>query len=113
MPRKNYSKISEKKEEVPEVVEEVKEIVETPVEEIKEEMVEIPVEEVNLVDGKVNGCEALNIRKKPTINSDVADVIKKDSKVTVYLKDSTEDFYKIMTSKGVEGYCMKKFIKIN
>lgn len=56
------------------------------------------------------GCLYLNVRKLPDINADVAVVIDALTQVCVDLDASTEDFYKVRTSDGVEGFCMRKYI---
>lgn len=35
------------------------------------------------------------------------------SEVMVDLDNSTEDYYKVCTAVGVEGYCLKRYIKLN
>lgn len=56
-------------------------------------------------------CDKLNIRKGPGIENDVICVIDKDTKVEIIDKPN-EDWYEIYTVSGIEGFCMKKFIKI-
>ena len=58
--------------------------------------------------GIVTDCLYLNVRKRPDINADVAVVIDALTQVVVDLDASTEDFYKVATSDGIEGFCMKK-----
>lgn len=74
------------------------------------------VAEVNTegnLTGVVSGCGKLNLREKPSKDSDVLLILDKDTEVTIDTAASTtEDFYKVCTSSGVEGYCMKKFITI-
>lgn len=126
---KNYSKYSEKKkvDEVVESVDENKEIVE-PVEEnnesieniseepvVEEAVVEEAVEKPAVIEptiGFIDGCDRLNVRKESTKDSEVLCILDKLAEVTIDLSNSTEDFYKVMTSEGIEGYCMKKFITI-
>ena len=57
-------------------------------------------------------CALLNVRKEPSIESSKVDVIKKLDEITIDLENSSNDFYKVKTSEGIEGYCMKKFINI-
>ena len=84
------------------------------------------VEEVSMVDGHVDvklkptfeygiveGCEKLNVRKAPNINSEVITVIPKGTNVLIYPDKSTKDFYKVSNDSGnvtFNGYCMKQFI---
>lgn len=69
---------------------------------------------VQYVDGVVSGCDKLNVRSESNKESNVLCVIAKDSVVKVDLTedDSANEFYKVVTPSGVEGYCMKKFITI-
>ena len=62
--------------------------------------------------GNVTGCGKLNVRKRPAIDAAIACVLDCFAEVTVYEAESTDEFYKICTASGVEGYCMKQFIKI-
>lgn len=63
--------------------------------------------------GIVTNCLYLNVRKRPDINADVAVVIDALTQVVVDLDASTEDFYKVRTSGGVEGFCMRKYIALS
>lgn len=54
----------------------------------------------------------LNVRKQPSKNSEVLEVITKNSEVEIGLDGETDTFYKVRTKSGVEGYCMKEFINI-
>ena len=79
------------------------------VEEVVEEIVE-PKVEPKL--GVIVDCIKLNVRKEPTIKSDVACVLEAVSNFVVNEEESTEEFYKVVTVDGVEGYCMKRFVKL-
>lgn len=104
-----------------EVVDEVvEEVIETPIEETvdnvepSEEIVETPVEEVvenKNVIGVVSGCELLNVRTNPEFTAEVLTVIPAESIVTIIDVDASLDFYKVLIG-DLEGFCMKKFIKI-
>lgn len=85
------------------------------VEENKEPVVEEIRQERVLVDGIVSGCELLNIRSKGSKDADVLCTLGVNTMVKVDLTadSEAEEFYKIITPNGVEGYCMKKFITIN
>lgn len=55
----------------------------------------------------------LNVRKQPSKDSEVLEVITKNSEVEIDLSDNEDTmFYKVRTKTGVEGYCMKEFISI-
>lgn len=61
--------------------------------------------------GIVTGCNLLNVRSQPEADSDVITVIPIDSIVTISDINASQDFYKVLIG-DLEGYCMKKFIKI-
>lgn len=71
------------------------------------------VNEPHIGSGIVTDCLYLNVRKLPDINADVAVVIDALTQVCVDLDASTEDFYKVRTSDGVEGFCMRKYIALS
>lgn len=85
------------------------------VEEVNEPVVEETKQERVLVNGIVSGCELLNIRTKGSKDADVLSTLGVNTMVKVDLTadSDAEEFYKIITPNGVEGYCMKKFITIN
>lgn len=72
------------------------------------------VEETLAVEkyGMVVDCIKLNVREAPSIDAEIVCEIDCSSDIIVYEEESTEEFYKVCTAAGVEGYCMKKFIKI-
>ena len=78
--------------------------------EVVEEIPEVVVPESK--EGMVTDCVKLNVRLEPNSDADVVGQINASTKLEVYENESTEDFYKICTHSGVEGYCMKKFITI-
>ena len=65
-----------------------------------------------LKTGLVSNCFKLNIREEPSAESLILCEISKSDKVTVYESDSVDDFYKVKTSSGIEGYCMNGYITI-
>lgn len=104
---KNYNQMSKKNYDKTESVEQVETLIdETPIE---TESVEPAKPEP--IEGTVD-CAKLNIRSDATVDSDPVGIIDKDTKVFVYEDESTEEFYKVCTATGLEGYCMKKFISV-
>lgn len=85
------------------------------VENVEEPIVEEVKQEIVLVDGIVSNCELLNIRKESSKDAEVLCTIGVNTmvKVDLTVDKEAEEFYKIVTPNGVEGYCMKKFITIN
>lgn len=63
------------------------------------------------LDGVVTAAK-LNVRKLPSPNGEVVVVIAQNSKVQIDTEASTAEWYKVYTTAGVEGYCMKKFITV-
>ena len=61
--------------------------------------------------GAIRNCKLLNIRKAPTLDSDILGTLNCESQFFINARGSTNDFYKI-SYKGVSGYCLKKFVKI-
>ena len=81
-------------------------------EEIEEQPSETQPVEVTKI-GMVDGCDKLNVRQYPSGDAKVVgQPLNKGAKVVIDEANSTDDFYKIYQSTGLEGYCMKAFIKI-
>lgn len=70
------------------------------------------VEPENRKFGKVSNCKKLNIRKLPSHDAEIISELIEGSEVMIDEKESTALFYKICTEHGIEGYCMKDFIKV-
>lgn len=105
----NYNKPETIKEENVET-----KIDKNPVEDVTPDSV-IPTEETANTKTKqkalVVNCKRLNVRKKPDMNSDVLEIIVENDEVEIEeLNDS--DFYKVITSSGVSGFCVKKYISV-
>ena len=62
--------------------------------------------------GQVSGCKKLNVRKLPSRDAEIVSELAEGIKVMIDEKTSTVLFYKICTEHGIEGYCMKDFIKV-
>lgn len=110
MSKKDYTKYGKTNEVVEPVVEAAAEpVVETPV-----------VEAVEVVEpgdclllpkaGRVFNCSRLNVRVAPKPGAAVVCEIPCNTKVEINEAESTDDFYKIYTVSGVEGFCMKTYI---
>ena len=82
----------------------------TEVSETKEES-EVVLAEV-VFSGKVVNCSLLNVREQASVDANVVCKINKDDEVVINKDKSTSDFYKVCTATGIEGYCMKEFIRI-
>lgn len=64
------------------------------------------------VYGVVTDCKNLYVRKRPKENAEPVQIIAGGTKVQVDQTMATEDFYKVFTASGAEGYCMRKYIQI-
>ena len=77
-----------------------------------EGMEETEITEPVSIKGVVTNCLQLNVREAPRSDAKVLFVIDSLSEVAIYENESTDEFYKICTASGLEGFCMKKFIAI-
>ena len=68
--------------------------------------------EPEAVNGVVYNCTKLNVREKPAAGSRVVSIIDADSELTVTTDESFGNFYKICTASGVEGYCVKDYVRL-
>lgn len=64
------------------------------------------------VFGCVTECTRLNVRANPEKDADVLGTIPADTKVMIDESESTDEFYKICSEVGLEGFCMKQFISV-
>lgn len=118
----NYTQYSNKNNNYVEAIdvmsEPVVEVDETtiaaPVEPAEIKMVEETVETVALpktVTGIVVDCIKLNVRVAPNTTAAVACVVNAASEIEIDVAKSTDEWFHVCTAAGIEGYCMRKFIK--
>ena len=119
-------------EELNQNIEEVTEVTEPVVEETTEEVIESTEEveetttepeviipniedgvENNEVIGKISGFEKLYVRKESNKDSEPVGIVTDKDDLSIDLSHSTDTFYKVITSNGLEGYCVKEFVKID
>lgn len=94
-------------EEIKEVmVEETKEVI------VEEPKVETKPKRARSVTGFVANCLKLNIRKGPSKDAEILQVVEKGAMLVVNPGSSTEGWYKVRTESGVKGFCMKDFVTI-
>ena len=62
--------------------------------------------------GVVSDCKQLNIRKEPSIDADKICVVSAGALLVIEPDKSTDEWYKIYTEAGIEGFCMKKFVTL-
>lgn len=62
--------------------------------------------------GIVVKCGKLNIRKRPTVESDAICEAPIKSELMIDIEESTDDWFKVCTAAGSEGFCMKQFVEV-
>lgn len=62
--------------------------------------------------GQVSGCAKLNIRSAAKFDSNIICEIPCGTEVEINEEESSGDYYKVCTSSGIEGFCMKTYITI-
>lgn len=119
----NIEKVNEVNETIEQVEETINEIEESTneIEETKEELTEeitepdiiVPIIENNEVIGKIIEFEKLYVRKEASKDSEPVGIVTDKDDLSIDVAHSTDDFYKVITSNGLEGYCVKEFVKID
>mgnify|MGYP006361833487 CR=1 FL=1 len=61
----------------------------------------------------VANCLRLHIHEEPDLKSEIVCKVRYLTEVIIDLENSTEDFYKVYTATGAEGFCEKELITIN
>lgn len=132
MSNQNYHKMYNKPEvKVQEVTEqEAEAVIETPAETATEPEVEIqmaiqevaepevlaPVEETEETNEPITAivvdCAKLNVREEPAPKANVVAVIDASNEVVIYEDESFGNYYKVCTASGIEGYCVKDYLKL-
>ena len=122
--KENTEEVNETIEQVEETVNEVEESTnetEETIEEVTDEVTEpeviVPSIENNVenneVIGKISGFEKLYVRKEASKDSEPVGIVTDKDDLSIDVAHSTDDFYKVITSNGLEGYCVKEFVKID
>ena len=115
----NVNEIEESFKETEETINEVNETVEqveetiNEVEESTNEIEETKEEVTEEVIGKIIEFEKLYIRKEANKYSEPVGIVTDKDYLSIDIMHSTDDFYKVITSNGLEGYCVKEFVKID
>ena len=65
------------------------------------------------VTGVVVNCAKLNVRANPSTDADVVCVLNAASEIEVNVAESNDEWVKVCTATGIDGYCMRKFIDVN
>lgn len=72
---------------------------------------EVKVEQTLSIKSGVVIPNMLYLRSGPSKDDPMISVLEKGQKVEIILKESVNDFYRIHI-QDLDGYCMKKFIKV-
>lgn len=91
--------------------EQVETTVVTQVEETEENDEEDPFP--GLLSGSITDCDKLYVRSEASKGSEPVGVVTTEDSLVIDESKSTEEFYKVSTSNGLDGYCVKKFVKID
>lgn len=86
-------------------------IYDTAIEKINED-VELMNTNQDIKIGIVTGCKRLNVREEPKTDASVICEVKFQTELMIDENESNDEFYKIFTASGIEGFCMKKFITV-
>ena len=108
--------VKETAEQVEETLNEVEESTNKTEETTEPEVIVPSIEnnvENNEVIGKISGFEKLYVRKEASKDSEPVGIVTDKDDLSIDVAHSTDDFYKVITSNGLEGYCVKEFVKID
>lgn len=79
------------------------------VETVEESIEETPAASVT---GVVTNCLKLNIRENPNTDSKVVCEVTMLDELMIDEEASTDEWFKVYTEMGVEGFCMKKYVAV-
>ena len=109
--------VEETVNEVEESTKETEETTEEVTEEVTDQEVIVPSIDNNVenneIIGKINGFKNLYVRKEASKDSEPVGIVTDKDDLSLDVAHSTDDFYKVITSNGLEGYCVKEFVKID
>ena len=64
------------------------------------------------ITGIVANCERLNIRLGPSMEAIAVYPAHAGEELMIDLRHSTDDWFNVCTSIGIEGFCKKEFVEI-
>ena len=99
-----------------EMKEEIAEVNES--EEVEEEVTEEVTKEAtkeadSTVVGYVSGCLKLNIREEGYLGANVVCVVPEKTALLIEVAESNDEWYKVYTETGMEGFCMKQYVTLS
>lgn len=66
----------------------------------------------SVVRGVVTNCSRVSLRGEPNHDAWIIFAVPALAELEVDLERSTDYFYKVRTSTGIEGFCMKRYIAL-
>lgn len=57
-------------------------------------------------------CLRLHIHSKPDLNSEIICKVRYLTELAIDIDGSTDDFYKVYTATGAEGFCQKEYVTV-
>ena len=65
------------------------------------------------VVGYVSGCLKLNIREEGYLGANVICVVPEKTALLIEVAESNDEWYKVYTETGMEGFCMKQYVTLS
>lgn len=100
-------------EEMEEEIAEVNEPEEVEAEVTEEVTKEATKEADSTVVGYVSGCLKLNIREEGYLGANVVCVVPEKTALLIEVAESNDEWYKVYTETGMEGFCMKQYVTLS
>ena len=110
--KKLYMGYDEETKSLADVTEEVEEEI-AEVNESEEVTKETTKEADNTVVGYVSGCLKLNIREEGYLGANVVCVVPEKTALLIEVAESNDEWYKVYTETGMEGFCMKQYVTLS
>ena len=71
----------------------------------------IEVEATPVIDAEIANCAKVNVRTAPEMCENVLLVLDQGSSIKIDKTYESEEWFKVVTEAGVEGYIKKQFVK--
>ena len=110
--KKLYMGYDEETKSLADVTEEVEEEI-AEVNESEEVTKEATKEADSTVVGYVSGCLKLNIREEGYPGANVVCVVPEKTALLIEIAESNDEWYKVYTETGMEGFCMKQYVTLS
>lgn len=110
--KKLYMGYDEETKSLADVTEEVEEEI-AEVNESEEVIKEATKEADSTVVGYVSGCLKLNIREEGYPGANVVCVVPEKTALLIEVAESNDEWYKVYTETGMEGFCMKQYVTLS